>query len=183
MPARGYKFSPEQRADQLAKRVETMRKNGTRPGAPKGTPCPESTKQALREHARGPGATPWSICEECGKEYPYKWGGKQRFCSRACGGKQRRSEGGRSKNLDGYVLIRQPYGSKPVYKMEHRIVMEQHLGRVLTAKENVHHKNGVRGDNRIENLELWGVTQPSGQRLTEQKHCPTCTCCEKREDA
>lgn len=42
--------------------------------------------------------------------------------------------------------------------------MELHLGRPLHAKENIHHINGVRGDNRIENLEIWNTSQPAGQR-------------------
>lgn len=52
--------------------------------------------------------------------------------------------------------------------LKHRYVYEQHYGITLTPNQNIHHINGDRLDNRIENLELWDTSQPSGQRIEDK---------------
>lgn len=71
---------------------------------------------------------------------------------------------GRYYDSNGYVVVRRPNARK-IY--EHRRVMETSLGRELFSWENVHHRNGVRDDNRPENLELWVRPQPQGQRVAD----------------
>lgn len=75
------------------------------------------------------------------------------------------------KDDQGYVLTKTPewirkHIDRPnMYK--HRVVMMEHLGRVLELFETVHHKNGIRDDNRLENLELWASVHPKGQRVED----------------
>jgi hypothetical protein len=100
-------------------------------------------------------------------------------------GKKRPDLGdGRYETKDGYIRIRKPDHPAAIrqkgYVSEHRWVMEQLLGRLLSSQEHVHHKNGVRSDNRPRNLELWVTPrQPYGQRAVDAKHCMTCTCAAK----
>lgn len=72
------------------------------------------------------------------------------------------------KNHYGYIVRRAIVDGKSTWVAQHRAVMEEALNRKLERWENVHHINGVRHDNRLENLELWITFQPAGQRAEDQ---------------
>ncbi len=70
----------------------------------------------------------------------------------------------------GYVYVyfkAHPKADREGRIFEHRLVMEKKLGRYLFPFENVHHRNGVRSDNGVENLELWVKKQPTGARVED----------------
>lgn len=79
--------------------------------------------------------------------------------------------GGKTYHKAGYVMRRVPEHPRArprsPYVFEHVLVMEEALGRHLFPDESVHHLNGVRDDNRVENLEVWVRPQPSGIRASD----------------
>lgn len=71
---------------------------------------------------------------------------------------------------DGYIAIKVPKhknANSRGYVMEHRLVYEEHLKRLLLPSEFIHHKDGNRQNNYLSNLELWVKMQPSGQRVKD----------------
>lgn len=119
-------------------------------------------------------------CAACGTLFPvYKRGVS--CCSKKCSGKimavrqtgplNATWKGGKHSTGGGYLMVSRAKEDGGRI-LEHRLVMQQHLKRKLAKTEYVHHKNGDRHDNRIENLELWVVKgrskkDPLGQRLED----------------
>lgn len=120
----------------------------------------------------------WQPCKMCGKArwISHRWFliGKSKICQRCYHNNHLTKEnhpgwkGGRYTRPDGHVMVHVDRSDQPWFKMvgyesktqdygyilEHRLVMAKYLGRVLSQKEVVHHRNGVKDDNRIENLEV-----------------------------
>lgn len=143
--------------------------------------------ESAHRHPRDPDkSAPLYECVGCHKMVPRRrdilgegrvggWDYAQKYCTTECFHESRfaTKEAERAAGIlpkghiskDGYHIVKVAHGRQ--IKM-HRYAMEKHIGRPLRANENVHHKNGNRSDNRIENLELWVKTQPCGQRVEDK---------------
>lgn len=121
----------------------------------------------------------WKCKCDCGKEVSVITAslvsGKTKSCGciKALGhkGKQSFNWKGGTHERDGYVRVwnkDHPNAQKSGYVNEHTLIMSNFLGRALDKNEVVHHKNGIRNDNRIENLELWSYSHPPGQRIDDK---------------
>lgn len=117
------------------------------------------------------------VCIVCKNIFEQKSHTTGKYCSNKCWlavkppmrGKTHPAWKGGRYNHDGYVRLHSESGKQI---LEHRLVMAQKIGRPMLPTETVHHKNGIRSDNRPENLELRVGQHGKGSTV----HCPTCSC-------
>ncbi len=129
----------------------------------------------LLERITGGCNTRWRCLCDCGNETLVYQPNIKSGRIVSCGCKRKADALSRRKEKtehNGYVFVKIPEhpraGVRSKRVREHILVMEKHLGRYLLPHETVHHINGIRSDNRLENLELWTRSHPAGTRVKDQ---------------
>ena len=134
-------------------------------------------------------------CEECTSPMTFPhvklWDSRvramrnNRFCGKTCAARHtarnRAATTYRTTTTRGYIQVwnpAHPMAQRSGYVMEHRLLMSEHLGRLLGPEEIVHHKNHIKDDNRIENLELMAKVKHDRLPKPPPKpfECPNCKC-------
>jgi hypothetical protein len=124
------------------------------------------------------------FCKVCDNPFKQKRANNKDYCSTACKrlaatrklqglpikGPKKHIKGSGYINNQGYKILsmKHPNSTGRGQILEHTLIMSNHLGRPLMKGETVHHKNGIRHDNRLENLELWSHSHPFGQRVEDK---------------
>lgn len=123
-------------------------------------------------------------CIVCDKKFTQKRANNTVYCCSSCknlaasrknkglciNGPKKHIKGSGYITTQGYKILsrKHPNSSIRGQILEHKLVMSNYLGRSLKKHETVHHKNGIRSDNRIDNLELWSSSHPFGQRIEDK---------------
>lgn len=143
----------------------------------------QTTDKLCANGCNKPCAPRYKVCQKCRHGAPVpcptcdglKTAGAEvcKYCRRkaAIGPNHSCWRGGRIIDGHGYARVWKPDDVRANcgrYMKEHTIVMEKTLGRQMLPHESVHHRNGIKSDNRPKNLELWSKSHPCGQRIEDK---------------